>query len=96
MAKLRRDQKFPPVMGTTAFTSPDEPLFDSTMEAMAAAGFTHLRMGYYRFEPRSDPAECLERVSDTVQRLSAALAAPGFGIMRLKWPRFVERVSDRV
>mgnify|MGYP000047124892 CR=1 FL=1 len=77
VARILRDEGLPPVMCTTGFTSPEDDHFDATMEAIAAAGFRHLRMGYYRFTPRDDPAARLDQLQDTVEQLAEALADYG-------------------
>lgn len=77
VARILCDHGLPPVMCTTGFSSPDDAHFDSTLDAIAAAGFTHLRMGYYRFDDRDDPVAKLAQLKPTVTRLADALAARG-------------------
>lgn len=77
VAQILRDHDLPPVMCTTGFNDPANAHFDATLDAIAAAGFTHLRMGYYRFDDRDDPVAKVEKLRPTVARLAEALAARG-------------------
>ena len=74
---MLRDNGLPPVLCTTSFSSPDDAHFESTLDAIAAAGFTHLRMGYFRYEDRDDPVAKLAKIKPTVARLAEALAQRG-------------------
>ena len=77
VADILRDHGLPPVLCTTSFSSPEDPHFESTLDAIAAAGFTHLRMGYFRYEDRDDPVAKLAQIKPTVARLAEALAQRG-------------------
>ncbi len=77
IAGILHDHGLPPVMCTTSFSSPEDAHFDATLDAIADAGFTHLRMGYYRFADRDDPAARIEQLKPLVARLGDSLAARG-------------------
>lgn len=64
-------------MCVTSFSSPDDDHFDSTLDAIAEAGFTHLRMGYMRYADSPHPAEQIKKHQEVVARLADALASRG-------------------
>ncbi len=76
-AAALRDAGLPPVMCVTAFSDPDDPLFESTLDVIAESGFSYLRMGWFRFADSPHPAAQLEKLQMTARRLAKALADRG-------------------
>ena len=76
-AAALRDQGLPPLMCTTAFSSANDPHFESTLDAIAEAGFKHLRIGYFRHDPNLHPAQHIDKVRRALPPLVEALRRRG-------------------
>ena len=67
----------PPLMCTTGFSSVNDDHFESTLDAIADAGITHLRMGYFRYNEKQHPAELLADIHRELPALAKALEKRG-------------------
>jgi len=72
-----RDAGLKTTLCVTSFNHPGDPHFEATLDAIAEAGFSHLRMGWFRFENDSHPEKQLEVHHQTARKLAEALAQRG-------------------